>query len=151
MKKIDLGQTIGIVANIGVIVGIVFLTLEIRQNNLLMRSQTRSQISQSISDMLLRSVNSDYFAELVDPEELEEQGESAVRFRVFQMANFRIWENVYYQWRNGLYEDSEYEAEKQIWETNVNLPSIRRVYCGFHSALSAGFEAEMNALLDKPC
>ena len=33
MKKIDLGQTIGILANIGVIAGIVFLALELRQNN----------------------------------------------------------------------------------------------------------------------
>jgi hypothetical protein len=32
MKKIDLGQTITILANIGVIAGIVFLALEVRQN-----------------------------------------------------------------------------------------------------------------------
>ena len=33
MKKIDLGQAIGILANIGVIAGIVFLGVELRQNN----------------------------------------------------------------------------------------------------------------------
>jgi len=32
MKKIDLGQTITILANIGVIAGIVFLGYELRQN-----------------------------------------------------------------------------------------------------------------------
>ncbi len=32
MKKIDLGQTISILANFGVIAGIVFLGLEIRQS-----------------------------------------------------------------------------------------------------------------------
>jgi len=36
LKKIDLGQTIGIVANIGVIAGILFLAVELRQNNNLM-------------------------------------------------------------------------------------------------------------------
>ena len=33
MSKIDLGQTIGILGNIGVIAGIVFLGLELAQNN----------------------------------------------------------------------------------------------------------------------
>ena len=33
MKNIDLGQTIGVLANLGVLVGIVFLAIEIRQNN----------------------------------------------------------------------------------------------------------------------
>lgn len=33
MKKIDLGQAIGILANVGVIAGIVSLGMELRQNN----------------------------------------------------------------------------------------------------------------------
>ncbi len=33
MKKLDLGQSVGILANIGVIAGIVFLAVELRQNN----------------------------------------------------------------------------------------------------------------------
>jgi len=33
LKKIDLGQAIGILANAGVIAGIVFLGMELRQNN----------------------------------------------------------------------------------------------------------------------
>jgi len=44
LKKIDLAQTIGILANIGVIVGIVFLTVEIAQNNDQLASQTRNTI-----------------------------------------------------------------------------------------------------------
>jgi hypothetical protein len=32
MKKIDLGQTFQVLANVGVIIGLIFLTLEIRQN-----------------------------------------------------------------------------------------------------------------------
>jgi hypothetical protein len=33
MKKIDLGQTIQLLANVGVVAGIVFLAFEVRQNN----------------------------------------------------------------------------------------------------------------------
>jgi len=40
MKKIDLGQSISILANLGVIAGIVFLAFELRQNNELLIAQT---------------------------------------------------------------------------------------------------------------
>ena len=33
MKKIDVGQTMTILANLGVIIGIAFLAVEINQNN----------------------------------------------------------------------------------------------------------------------
>ena len=41
MKKINLGQTITILANIGVIGGILLLAYELRQNNELLGSQNR--------------------------------------------------------------------------------------------------------------
>ena len=40
MRKIDLGQTFQILANVGVIAGIVFLGIELRRNTDAMRSQT---------------------------------------------------------------------------------------------------------------
>ena len=39
MKKIDLSQAISILANIGVIAGIVFLAVELRQNNQLLEAE----------------------------------------------------------------------------------------------------------------
>jgi hypothetical protein len=41
MKKIDLSKSIGILANIGVIAGIMFLAIELRQNNELMGAEQR--------------------------------------------------------------------------------------------------------------
>ena len=42
MKKLDLGQTITILANLGVIAGIVFLAIELQQNNELLEAEARS-------------------------------------------------------------------------------------------------------------
>ena len=41
MKKLDFGQTITILANLGVVAGILFLAFEIQQNNTLLESQAR--------------------------------------------------------------------------------------------------------------
>ena len=44
MKKIDLGQTVSMLANIGVIAGIAFLAIELRQNNQLLRAEAISSV-----------------------------------------------------------------------------------------------------------
>ncbi len=56
MKKLDLGQTIGILANLGVIAGIVFLGYKLRQNNLLLRFESDIRVleknTQTASDIV---------------------------------------------------------------------------------------------------
>ena len=44
MKKIDLAQALSILANVGVIGGIIFLGIELQQNNELLASQARSNL-----------------------------------------------------------------------------------------------------------
>ena len=46
MKKIEFGQLLTILANVGVISGIVFLAFELRQNNALLESQARSSLDE---------------------------------------------------------------------------------------------------------
>ena len=48
MKKIDRGQTISLLANIGVLIGILLLVFELNQNRALIEAQTRSAITASI-------------------------------------------------------------------------------------------------------
>ena len=44
MKKLDLGQTISILANVGVLAGIVILIIEIDQNNDALTFQARTML-----------------------------------------------------------------------------------------------------------
>ena len=56
MKKIDLGQTISLLANIGVLVGIVFVGFELRQSNRIAVGTTSYELSRNwlaINDLIL--------------------------------------------------------------------------------------------------
>ena len=58
MKKLDLGQSVGILANLGVIAGIVFLGVELRQNNQLLTAEartTRMEIRREASNRYLEN------------------------------------------------------------------------------------------------
>ena len=48
MKKIDLSQTITVIANLGVIGGVVFLAFEIRQNTAQMRAEAAYSVHQDV-------------------------------------------------------------------------------------------------------
>ena len=51
MKKIDLAQIITVLANVGVVIGLVFLTLEIRQNNVQLRAEGAYSINESVATL----------------------------------------------------------------------------------------------------
>ena len=66
MKKIDLGQIITILANVGVIAGIVFLGFELRQNNTLLKSQARLNLDANRLTLQLSVIeNTGGIAELI--------------------------------------------------------------------------------------
>ena len=64
MKKIDLGQAISLLANVGVIIGLAFLAFELRQNNEFMAAEARfNRLSVSMESWSLLA-ESDALAEL---------------------------------------------------------------------------------------
>jgi hypothetical protein len=103
MKKIDLGQTITILANIGVIAGIVFLAVELNQNNQLLEAQTRRdrlEVRTAATPYLLNTIDIaplEYKARLGEPLDPEEEW-YYLQFVVFSMA---LWEWQFEEFRAG--------------------------------------------------
>lgn len=139
MKKIDLGQTITILANIGVIAGIFFLAIELQQNNRLLDAQ----VSYNLLLHRTRTSNEVYF----NPEfaafnfkvESDEELSPVEQFRVNARNKRNIlgfeWEYLQYrsgnlgylpldQWRRFM-NDQRWQAA--VWEPNKNLLSTEFV------------------------
>ena len=103
MKRIDFGQLMAILANLGVIAGIVFLALELQQNNRFLSSQAQFNILQN------RSVGTSALAESAESAEFwakVNRGEvlsDAERLRVAAYATRAIlnWEWEYGQFLEG--------------------------------------------------
>ena len=135
MKKLDLGQTLGILANLGVIAGIIFLAFELRQNNQLLIAQTSySQFNVVQQRRLLQIQESET---LMKP---EESRTSAERLRVNLLYNNTL-DSFIWQFR-------EYEAGRlpddfidlriwrDVWRTNRGL---RELYAEDRSRLDSEF------------
>ena len=154
MKKIDLGQTIGILANVGVLMGILLLVYELNQNRVMMEAQVRGAISDKLVELLieqssspavlaaeLRAMNGDALTEV-----------EARQVRLLREAYWRYRENVSYQYRKGLYEEDEYLAQREAWRNELNVSDYHReLWCISADQRSPDFVAEINALMEAPC
>ena len=108
MKKIDFGQTIVTLANLGVIVGIMFLAIELNQNNQLLKNEARYNLQLSRSGELDDLWRNPDLSELM---EKSRQGGTLTdsehrRLGAYVLSRFIRWEWYYEQYRDELIDQS---------------------------------------------
>ncbi len=85
MKKIDLGQTVSILANVGVIAGIIFLGIELQQNNDLMEAEARfNRLSVTTESYTIEATEPELAAILVK----ERNGDALTEIEDFRIQAF---------------------------------------------------------------
>ena len=71
-----------------------------------------------------------------------------LQFGERQGAMFRYWENVHYQYRLGLYDESEFSKQKDAWRAYVNQSqAVADQWCSIRQFVADAFAAEINELL----
>ena len=154
MKKIDLGQTLQILGNVGVIVGILLLVYELNQNRELTRAQTRNAIAETLVNMLTLQSSTPEYLEMSTKQVAGEplSREEELMFRLNQFAYWRYRENVFYQSQRGLFEETEYLGQRDVWVQSINSnEAVRSIWCGRRRQQSAAFSAEIDVLIDRAC
>ena len=113
--KINRWLTLG--ANIGVLIGIILLVVELDQNRQMIRAQTRNDISQQLSNRLLLVASNSQLNSVTRRARLGEElsADEERQAYLYQVANLRDWENMHYQYRQGLFDEIEFAAEKTSW------------------------------------
>ena len=154
MKKIDLGQAITILANAGVLAGLLLLAFELNQNHEMTRAQTRSEISRQITDFLGGVAGDAELASLMRRAQAGEELTVDEEWQYFLLwsANVRFWENIHYQYRQDLFDEAEFEAERTGWRKIIQGNTVfAKYWCSATDGYSAEFVAEINSLLERPC
>lgn len=112
MKKIDLGQIIGILANLGVLVGIAFLANEMRQNTAAIREEalearSNADLSRELAMATDTNLQALYIKSLYNPQEmtLEEVWGNA------SLLGFRmeLLKRAYLSYQDGVIEKDDWE------------------------------------------
>jgi hypothetical protein len=96
--------------NILVIIGLALVVVELQQNREMMRAQIRNELGQEIIDILSLAAGSTEYVELMVRAAAGEPLTPAegIMLDLRAEAVVRYWENVHYQHRAGMYDDSEF-------------------------------------------
>lgn len=136
-------------ANVGVLVGIILLIVELDQNREMMRAQTRNEVAAEIIDLLTDITNNEQFASVYRRGMADEEltADESMQFRVRTIALFRYFENVHYQYRLGLYDEDEFAAQKNAWKGTFRSRLATEVWCRYRPSISPEARAEIDALV----
>ena len=154
MKKLGSDKALQLLGNLGVIAGILLLVYELNQNREMTRAQTRNAIAQTLIDLQINEANSPELVEILLKVEAGEPVTDIERYRYerTRTALFRYWENVHYQYRNGLYDDDEYLTQREAWRDTLSEAPVRELWCGRRDRQSRQFVAEIDSLIgDDQC
>jgi hypothetical protein len=109
------GYWLTIFANIAVVAGIVFLGLELHQNSQMMRAQTRHELAAGGVELNALTATDGALASIVLNHRAGESlsGVEQRRRASYMNAWLRYWEDVHYQYRNGLYDEGEFAQQRE--------------------------------------
>ena len=99
-------------ANVGVLAGIILLVYELNQNRQLMRAEIRNDLSTTAVNFLHSLAENPGLAEVILK---ANEGQELSPVEAYQVGSrsesvFRFWENSHYQFRQGLYDETEFAA-----------------------------------------
>jgi hypothetical protein len=153
MKKIDFGQSLTILANLGVIAGIVFLGYELQQNQVVVQAQTRNDITRMFVDTSRADISSEMIeivTRKLNGAELSETDER--RIGIWADIWLTLFENMEYHRRQGLYQQEEYEAQYRELDMWINSTDpFRDRFCEYRFEYTVSFQNVIDGMLEHPC
>ena len=113
MNSSRINEWLTLVANIAVVGGIIFLAIEVRQNNELLRSESRQAlVTNDVASLAANFQNADVFAKLVSESEMS--AEDQLRLSFMFALDLRNREFEYFQYINGLLDEQTWLAYRHV-------------------------------------
>lgn len=113
MKSSRVNEWLTLIANIAVVGGIIVLAIEVRQNNELLRSESRQTlVTNDLASLEANFQNADVFAKLIAESEMS--AEDQLRLSFMFALDLRNREFEYFQYINGLLDEQTWLAYRHV-------------------------------------
>jgi hypothetical protein len=150
MRKIE--NWMNLAASLGVLLGILFLALEIRQNTEMMRSQARDSITDKQMTFSEWVTTEPEMAVAISEANSGLQSmspEHRLMYTYFLTGVWREWENSYYQYQRGLFEANEFEPRTRRWRSQMESEAARAIWNGTRLWYAPGFRGVVDGFVDE--
>lgn len=113
MNSSRINDWLTLVANVAVVGGIVFLAIEISQNNELLRSESRQTlVANDVTSLTVNIENADVFAKMASKETLST--EDQLRLSFMYALDLRNREFEYFQYTEGLLDEETWMSYRHV-------------------------------------
>ena len=151
MNLDNLNKWLTLLANLGVLAGIIFLAMELQQNSKMMEAQTRDSITEKQMEMYgwvatNRDLATVWSAGLRGV--LEDPIDQAM-FTSYLQGIMREWENSHRQFQLGLFSQDEFEARLNRWRSLLAIDSARNVWTRSRSSFASDFRLLVDGLVEE--
>ena len=152
MKKLDPGQVLQMLANFAVLIGIMFLAVEINQSTEATRASSRDAAVDQALSFFEQRLDNEVIAraefKLLSGDELD--AFESYQLASFQYFNFRTFENIFIHYENGLFSQSEWVKYRGILVEVLESNEIAmELWNATPSHWSASFRAEVAARIPR--
>ncbi len=153
LSKIN--EWVSLLANIGVIGSLIFLGLELRQNTDMIQSQTRDAMTEKQMQFYRGLYENDDVADLWVlarnfPDDIEDGTSDFWKWRFYWLTQLRMWENEWYQYQRGLFEEDEFLNRLELWRGIVNQTKYTEEWKTLKYSFSPTFQAILDGLIAVP-
>lgn len=151
LKGKRLTRWLPLVANVGALIGLLLVVVQLQQNRDLMRAQIRHELAMGIVELLNSPAGNSQLASVLRRGALGDQlnPDEEFQFHLRSNALLRYWENVHYQYRQGLYDEVEFSKQKEAWgATLATSVALVAYWCEVRTLYSPLFMSELDGLLD---
>lgn len=129
MSLDDLGNLGEFVSGLAVVISVLYLAIQIRQNTRSLRAQAHQSITTHIAELNRTIVEHEGVAEILergleDPTVLTPA--EARQFNAYNSARFRHYDNLYYQFRVGVLEPSQWAGFSAMLRFHFMQAGLRR-------------------------
>ena len=151
MQLDKLNQWLILCSNLGVLVGIVFLAVEINQSTTVARSSARQAIAEKVADRAILALESEDFVELSmkifngGPLTDTEYFQAMSRW----YSTMRDWENIHYQYQVGMLSDDEWRGFRLNLKTLFDTPTLQVYWANEQRFFSERFQLEVETILSE--
>jgi hypothetical protein len=153
MKKIDVGQTLNTIANLGVIVGIVFLAFELRQGNVVAVNDSFTGVLERFAELNWYLISDERVAELYlhGREDLSSlDATEQFQFERLMHQWFMTQEQAMLPVLQGIAAPDTEEAIQRAIAAELSYPGTREWWKSDRNDRAEWFKTYVDELLDQP-
>ena len=134
-----------------IVLSLILVAYELRQNTMMMRAQTRDSITEKQMTLNSWIATNEYTADIAyrGGRGLIEPGTpDGIAFDQLLTGVFREWENSLYQYDQGLFAEPEFAARKESWSVFLRVHGVRAHWERRRKNFSPSFRAEIDRVIE---